>query len=814
MDNNCTLFLFIKNGNHTYIEGVLKIRRRRKDEKNMRHLFLLRGATGAGKTTLIENFGLEPFTLSADKIREQYANSEYSIDYDEEGKPFVRETIGANLEKKVWDTLLAMLEERMRRGQTTIIDATHSNGRLMRVYNKLVKEYRYRIFTVQLDVDLDTLLENNQKRPERKRVPDYVVEKKFYELERTSDNMAKKYSLKRFDNLNDAGQFILDTSTWRAKDMKDYDKVYVIGDIHSTAHLLEKFLSEHYSENNFYVFVGDYFDRGLEPVKTAELVHKLHNKENVVLLRGNHERNYERWLNIPENPVSEKQKLVKKKYKKLLFSSRKYIREVENQLDEGDFKRYRNKIKDISRRLQDVFIFEANGQKYVCTHGGIVADVLNYHGTGSMINFSADNMVRGIGKYSDDIDLIFSTQMEALPEEERYIQIHGHRNQFQHDVFAAKYSYNVEQDISNGGQLGIIQINTKSGETHDLSMTNDNYRRTFANTPIEQFPVSYLFEHAKDNDYINVKALQTVDDVYSVNFNREAFHDKAWSDMVIRARGLFLNPNEEKVVARSYNKFFNLNERPETSMGYLKDNLVFPVEVISKTNGFLGILTVHEGDFLFLSKSTDGSYYSKLFKETFLEHIERLDVNLDELKSFIQAEDVSLVFEVIHQEKDPHIIRYEENGVVLLDVFKNSLKEEVLDKYNIDVLQGFPMPEVKTVENWEDLETFINNFNKGINVRTNPTITGLGEQIDSYNEGVIINDKNNYKVKIKGAYYSTWKQVRNILKQRIAGNRGQPRTRLDHEVLDYTNDERHRTLTINVLKERELFLEWSKQLSK
>jgi tRNA splicing ligase len=42
----------------------------------------------------------------------------------------------------------------------------------------------------------------------------------------------------------------------------------------------------------------------------------------------------------------------------------------------------------------------------------------------------------------------------------------------------------------------------------------------------------------------------------SLNFTRDAFFDKEWNDLTVRARGLFVNTVTKEIVARSYEKFF------------------------------------------------------------------------------------------------------------------------------------------------------------------------------------------------------------------------------------------------------------------
>ena len=790
----------------------------------MRHLYLLRGVPGVGKSTLIKEFGLEQFTLSADGIRKQFSNTEYQIKYNEEGEAIVEEGIQANKERRVWEVLLEMLENRMKRGETTIIDATHSSSNLLRTYNKLVEKYRYRTFTIQINRPLEDILESNRQRPEAKRLPDSAVIKKYNQVEHTTPNVAKRYGLKQFDNIQDAGNFILENSTWRAKEInhEEYKKVYVIGDIHASYDVLKEFMDKYYSDDNYYVFVGDYLDRGLKPYETVKLLHELHTKKNVVLLRGNHETNYESWLATPkmysqeeidrglitEEKVDERKKEIKK-HVKLTRSSNKYLRELKAKVSDEEFNDFTKKLTDILRRVQDVFMFTVQGQEYVVTHGGIVANVLNYRDTGSMINFSADAMIRGVGTYDDNIDEIYNQQMldrEEFGTDKPVVQIHGHRNTPEVEVLEHQYSFNVEQGISDGGYLGAIEIDVETGNVKDVSLKNNNYRLTLANTALNEYPVSKLYEEMEKHNYIRVKPLTKVEGVYSINITEKAFYERVWDEMTVKARGLFVNPEEEKVVARSYNKFFNLNERSNTRLKNLDENMTLPVTVSSKVNGFLGIMTVYKDEFLFLSKSTDGSKFSQLFKDTFLDHANVLGIDMVSLKEFIKREDVSLVFEVVDNDKDPHIIKYENKGVVLLDVFKNQLEEELLDKHAYKELELFVKPEEFVINSYDELKSYVKGFNKGIDIRTSPVLENVGEKISQYNEGVILTDAEGFRIKIKGAYYNVWKSVRPIIYQRLAGKRGYPKDRFGEEFLEFISEYRRETITDSLLIERDEFV--------
>jgi predicted kinase len=86
----------------------------------MRQLVLMMGAPGAGKSTFIKEKGLEPYTLSPDTIRVMYQNPVLT-------KDGVTQITSAN-DKVVWEFLFRVLEERMKRGDFTIVDATHSTA--------------------------------------------------------------------------------------------------------------------------------------------------------------------------------------------------------------------------------------------------------------------------------------------------------------------------------------------------------------------------------------------------------------------------------------------------------------------------------------------------------------------------------------------------------------------------------------------------------------------------------------------------------------------------------------------------------------
>lgn len=114
----------------------------------MRVLVLMRGAMGCGKSTFIKEHGWEPYTLCADNIRMLAQSPVLDVD----GNP----TISQQNDKVTWRILFKLLENRMKRGDFTVIDATNTKTVEMNRYKKLADKYRYRIYCIDMtDVPIE-----------------------------------------------------------------------------------------------------------------------------------------------------------------------------------------------------------------------------------------------------------------------------------------------------------------------------------------------------------------------------------------------------------------------------------------------------------------------------------------------------------------------------------------------------------------------------------------------------------------------------------------------------------------------------------
>ena len=150
--------------------------------------------------------------------------------------------------------LLQTLGERMKRGCFTVVDATNIRGRDMTAYKKLANEYKYRIYVVDFtDITLEEAKKRNMQREEYKQVPENVIERMYAQL---ADN--KVPSGITVIKPEDLAQI-----WYKPRDLSAYKKVIHIGDIHGCYKPLKEYLEE-INPQNYYIFLGDYIDRGSE----------------------------------------------------------------------------------------------------------------------------------------------------------------------------------------------------------------------------------------------------------------------------------------------------------------------------------------------------------------------------------------------------------------------------------------------------------------------------------------------------------------------------------------------------------------------
>ena len=672
----------------------------------MRTLLLLRGIQASGKSTWIKENNLEPYTLSADNIRLNIANPVLLEDGSYE--------ISQKYNKVTWELLYKYLEMRMQNGDFTIIDATHSDLKLLNKYKDLASTYKYTMYCLEFDVPLEEALRRNRERDSYKYVPERVIERTY---ETIKNNEKLPSGLKKIESIDEIINFY-------TADVNEYEKVVIIGDIHSCAEPLKEVLKD-FNEKTLYVFVGDYFDRGIQPVETFNIMLDLLEKPNVILIEGNHEE---------------------KSMKKFIYDEEKYTKSFEETtllplLKEYDVDYVRASLKKIYKKLRQCFAFEFRGKKFLCTHGGLPL-------VPKLTLVSAKEMIHGVGKYETEIGEIYSENYKkGLCQ--GFIQVHGHRG-----VNDGQFSYCLEDRVEFGGELKVLTIDNE-GKIKKTGIKNSVYNKGLklpmsgAVEKVEFNTANELINEMIRHQFITVKECEH--NLISLNFNREAFNKKKWNDLTIKARGLFVDKDSGEVKIRSYNKFFNFGER-HVNLGYLKKYTTYPIRAFKKYNGFLGLASVVNNEIVLTSKSVTSGKYKDIFQDIW----DKVESEVRELlKQTMIENNCTAVFEVVSPEYDPHIIKYYKEHLYLLDFIENKLD---LDTHNIDL--EFSENLMKKVEFSSDLLTKKEELTRLENYDELYNFLAEKEKSLEEFEGYVLCDNSGFMFKFKLPYYNLWKTRR------------------------------------------------------
>lgn len=657
--------------------------------------------------------GLEGYTLCADNIRTMVespimvANETHRV-------------ISQENDTYVWNLLYELLEKRMQKGEFVIIDATHSRSTDFSRYNKLCERYRYRKYFVDFsDVPIEECKRRNKLREDYKQVSDNVINKIYSRL---------KTQGKTSGYVEASQDHFWETVGTRIFNFDKYKNVHIFGDVHGCFEPLREYFEKYpYNVEDGYVFTGDYLDRGIQNKETLEFILSMYQKPNVLLLEGNHEC----WL---RDYAFDEPELIK---------SHEFMKKTLPQIIEIQTK----DIRDLCRKLGQIAFFNYRGKVYIVSHGGIpyVPDQLQLIAT--------EQFVKGVGDYNVSIDEIFDKNYSGVT------QVHAHRNTYEIDE-VNKHSFNLEGRVEFGGFLKVLQLKD-NGEQEIIKIKNEIFRETRNEEEPKELSVqetSNLQMLEKLRQSCDIRETQLGKGISSFNFTRNAFFGKHWDEITTTARGLFVDTNTGKIVARGYKKFFNINEKRETELEHLlvkfKDQ---KITLYKKENGFLGIMSWVNNEMFLASKSTNQGEFAGYFKTLY----EQSDIDKIKVEKYLRENDVTLVWEVIDIENDPHIIEYPKSKIVLLDIIHNQyeFKREPYEKV-VELAKEIGC-ECKTIyKEFDNVREFHHWY-----------IANTDEEDLSKTdiEGVVV-ECGNIMTKLKFPYYNFWKLMRKTKEQVARGS--------------------------------------------
>ena len=679
----------------------------------MRTLLLMRGAPASGKSQWIRDNNLEAYTLEADHFRTllrspSLGESSWYISQEDNGP--------------AWELLLDCLEKRMSNGDFVVLDATHTTSKAVNAYKELLNKYKYTVYYYEPDTSLEECLARNATRTDYKRVPEQVIHRMHKMIKTTT---LPKFC-RKINSIDEINNYFTVNLTNR------YERVRIIGDIHGCYTALQQAITP-WDEKTLYIFCGDYLERGIENKEMIYEMMRLSTLPNTIMLEGNHERHIANFA-----------------FNTNLDHSKRFMKEVVapivKDMTKKDVESLQRELRLFYKSLRQCYPFSFHGKKYLVSHAG-----LSY--VPNMTFIATSTFINGFGAYETDIAKVYDTNYEKGMCQD-FIQIHGHRG-----VPDSKYSFCLEGEVEFGGELKYIDITadafTKSG------IKNDVYDKDYMRHEYQNMTQHLIYTQNEDINILGnsklVKVKKCSPNLYSLNFTSRVFHKRLWNENTVQARGLFVDRMTGDVKLRSYNKFFNLNERPETELNNLANTLSFPVEIRTKENGYLAILGVINDELVFASKSTTEGMHVDLFKNLF----QKLPTSLqEEIKELLKRNCCSMMFEVISQE-DTHIIKYDQDHLYVLDMIQNTLDvngkhidvsfsrerlaelDSILKKYDTQLISI-----VKTVQQVNTMDELTNIINKELNSHHE-------------SEGFVLVDSNGFMTKFKGPYYNTWKHRRN-----------------------------------------------------
>lgn len=675
----------------------------------MKKLFLLRGVPGSGKSTFLNKYSseLNGMTISADQIRLIFSPTVYP-------KNSMTKKINQENDKQVWDFIHDRVRDRLLKGYTTIVDATHCNVNSIEYYKSFCKENDVNCVVVEFNESLEICKERNRNRPSFQEVPEFVIDRMHENMQVPVPNWCEVITPQQFSQILDCMKN--NTTDYSPLDYNKFKDIVIFGDIHGCYEPIKEYFEKNpCSSETKYIFVGDYEDRGIQNKEVFEFLISHSRDSNFLFLRGNHTihtLNYS--MNLP-------------------VASKEFKERTIQQLQSFD----KSSLKKFCKRQGDFSYFTFCNEKFLVTHAGV--DTIPNSFTNER------DITNGVGGYekSEEIDDKFRHNHPDV------YTIHGHRNL--HEVPLTDGlntgAFNLEGGIEFGGHLRYLTLHKDNdGNLHLIpgQIKNNVFRKIGSDEDIIQQLVNSRFVKVKSLDH----------DIKSYSFTKECFFDKRWDALTEKARGLFCRENT--VVARSFDKFFNIGERE--NLESIVNKMSYPVSVYKKENGFLGIVSYDpkQDDLFVSSKSTNKSDYALYFKDVLLNTMDDKGVSLyNKLLQLLKEKNYSLVFEVCNSEIDPHIVKYEKTQIFLLEAFENSLKEisvsyEILREISLN-LDGVQCKELCCVLNSpKEMLEYINSCEE----------ENYSAQLEGL-EGFVLEGSNHFRVKYKTRWYRFWKYIRN-----------------------------------------------------
>lgn len=459
-------------------------------------------------------------------------------------------------------------------------------------------------------------------------------------------------------------------------------RIGVFGDVHGVWN--ETKLAIDSLNLDHYVFLGDLNDRGPDYLKILEFVRS---RPNVYVLEGNHEHKLKRWLKGNRVAISQG-----------LHMS---ISQLECYTEEQK--------RDLYHWIQSLPTIVKLPLGYVGVHAGFdLTKPLDQQ------KYATCLWIRRFGRKFDDEKDPFWFEIDQHRDLKYRTILFGHT--VLDKIHVAKNIRALDGGAVYGGELRVCVIDTSDkSETIHTYKCPKYYDRT-ATRPSDFFAKrealvtsGYLSRSERDN-------------LVLYNYTDKCTFDRNWSKVTLQSRGTIFDRTTGALVAKTFDKFFNLGEIETSRLERLPLHL--PFQVFEKMDGSLGILYRYKDSW---HVATRGSFYSDQAKRA-TKMLERYDLST-------VPKHISFSFEIIYPENKIVVPYGEKEELVVLAAFDNKTGEELSWKKTCKLAKQAGFSTAGTYDYSID------------------QLVDMAKHIPHTMEGWVLRFENGLRIKIKGADY-------------------------------------------------------------
>ncbi|MDO5079846.1 RNA ligase [Buchananella hordeovulneris] len=690
-------------------------------------MFVLRGAPGVGQGAALREQGLQELAVGEHDLLPAFSTPFTDL----EGQRVWSLAHGAGAQ--VRQALRQAVELRLRLGGTLLLKGVHAHRPDWQDLTDLAQAHGYRVYVVnaQDGVSDEELLHRNAQRRGSGAYLEPAGVKALAARVRVGDGSVVEPVVDFAD--------VRTLNTVAEVNVEDrYDRVVFIGDVQSCSGALAK-LKEHYGgwdPRTLFVFVGDLFDRGPDAAGVAELI-GVRPPDNVVLVEGNHDENLRFLLaGLPRTDWPDTTRSLQQ------LRAAGY----------GD-----DDIAALLDRCRPAVALYFASRHYLVTHAGLAGDLLDKITSleeGGRLRYdftevphrqllvgSADRRHTWHGHSQYD------RRVEETLSHPLIVQVHGHRNGNRAESpgpeAAAPNVWALEQRVEHGGHLAALEVDA-AGHTRILRFVEPRP----AATPLVPHTLhARLAAHPE----VRIRPAKGLPGVLACTFTRRALAWDQWPGVACKARGLFLDERDSRVVARGYDAFFEVGQppAPATLADVVAAGAGRPLSVRRKWNGYLALVAVIGGELRVLTKK--GVDKAARHAEQLLR--EHLGETVGDFTRQLAAADVTLACEIITP-RDPHLIDEGPARVVVLDAIRNEEREVLVPAVRDQLAAqfGFVCPAVEQLAAAADEATL-----SLLEAR-------LARSEAAGDEGLVVTYGDGQRVKVKTEHFRARKALRALLR--------------------------------------------------